>query len=219
VSLAAAPVISSLALGVIAGGRGSRLGGVDKALLRIDGRRQIDRLLDAFAPLATEVLIARGSWPRPEGIAEEVRCLPDRLDAGGGPFAALHAIAADCSANWLLTLPIDLHGWPADLATALLGAAEDSPGAVLVDEVGMQPLIALWQLAALRRSLDAGLALHNLSVRGLVERAQLSVLHRPDWHLQNLNTPQDLDHACDSAENAVGNRGLRGRSAPKHRLP
>lgn len=188
----AAPVDSELALGLIAGGRGSRLGGVDKALLRIDGRRQIDRLLEAFAPVACEVLVARGTWPRPEGIAGEVRCLADRLDAGSGPFAALHAIAAECSASWLLTLPIDLHAWPADLASALVSAAEGRPGAVLEDETGMQPLIALWHLAALRKSLDAGLALHDLSVRGLVERAQLGVLHRPDWRVHNLNTPEDL---------------------------
>jgi len=199
VTQAATPLGSAFALGLIAGGQGSRLGGVDKALLRIGGRRQIDRLIEAFAPMASEVLISRGPWPRPEGIDAAVRCLPDLLDAGGGPFAGLDAIAADCSASWLLTLPIDLHAWPADLADALWDASEGGSGSVLEDAGGLQPLIALWQLPVLRQALGEGRVQQDLSVRGLVKRAQLSVLQCPDWRLHNLNTPEDLRSAGQEA--------------------
>ncbi|OMH24781.1 hypothetical protein BKD30_07130 [Tersicoccus phoenicis] len=46
-----------LAAVVLAGGRGSRLGGVDKAALTLDGRRLLDRVLDAVEPVATVVVV------------------------------------------------------------------------------------------------------------------------------------------------------------------
>jgi molybdopterin-guanine dinucleotide biosynthesis protein A len=42
---------------VLAGGAGTRLGGVNKALVQIGGRRVIDRLLDALRPLGGEIVI------------------------------------------------------------------------------------------------------------------------------------------------------------------
>ncbi len=183
---------SGLALGLIAGGRGTRLGGVDKALLRVDGVRQIDRLLARFGGSACEVLVARGPWPRPDGIHPDVRCVPDLLDAGAGPFAALHALAAECGADWLLTLPIDLHAWPEDLVPALWKAGCSADGSVLEDAGGLQPLVALWRVTVLRRAVADGLAAHELAVRGLVERAGLRRVQRLDCRLGNLNTLEDL---------------------------
>jgi len=42
---------------VLAGGAGTRLGGVNKALLDIGGRRVVDRLLEAVRPLGDEIVI------------------------------------------------------------------------------------------------------------------------------------------------------------------
>jgi molybdopterin-guanine dinucleotide biosynthesis protein A len=47
----------STSLLIVAGGRGTRLGGQRKALLDVGGRPIIHRLLDALAPLADEVLV------------------------------------------------------------------------------------------------------------------------------------------------------------------
>jgi molybdopterin-guanine dinucleotide biosynthesis protein A len=42
---------------ILAGGAGTRLGGVNKALLEIGGRRVVDRLLDVLRPLGDEIVI------------------------------------------------------------------------------------------------------------------------------------------------------------------
>lgn len=189
------PRASDLALGLIAGGRGSRLGGIDKAALRVGGQTQLLRLMDAFAPFASEILLSRGAWAEPADLPEGVRCLSDRVTSGGGPIAALDAFAQACSKPWLLTLPIDLHAWPDVLAAELTCACSEERGAVLADAGGLQPLIAVWPVAALRVALTQALTSGTLAVRDLVAALDLKMIHRPDWKLQNLNTPADLARA------------------------
>ncbi len=62
---------------VLAGGRGRRLGGINKAMVRIAGRRLIDRVLDAVRPLSDDILIVGNlvsASPSPC-----VRLVPDAL--------------------------------------------------------------------------------------------------------------------------------------------
>jgi molybdenum cofactor guanylyltransferase len=186
------PGVAELALGLIAGGQGSRLGGVDKALLRVEGRSQVLRLLDAFGARVAERWIARGAWMPPMGLPADVVCLPDRVEAGLGPIAGLDALAQACTRPWLLTLPIDLHAWPETLMPELSAACTGDRGAVLEDSGGLQPLVAIWPVPALRAALPQALAQGRFSVRDLSAALGLRVLHRPDWTLQNLNTPEDL---------------------------
>ena len=42
---------------IFAGGRATRLGGVDKALLSVGGRPIVDRVVDALTPLVDECLV------------------------------------------------------------------------------------------------------------------------------------------------------------------
>lgn len=191
----ALPDVSEVALGLIAGGRGSRLGGIDKAALRVGGQTQLRRLIDEFAPLVSEVLLSRGAWPEPADLPAGLRGLPDRAAGDCGPIAALDALAQACSKPWLLTVPIDLHAWPDTLVPELIAACARGRGAVLADASGLQPLIAVWPVAALRIAAAQALTSGNLAVRDLVTALDLKVVHRPDWKLQNLNTPQDLAQA------------------------
>ncbi len=198
------PVPADLALGLIAGGRGSRLGGIDKAGIRIGGHTQLSRLRDAFAPFASELLVSRGPWPEAADLPEGLRCLPDRVAAGAGPVAALDALAQACGKPWLLTLPVDLHAWPDQLAPELIAACANGRGAVLADAGGLQPLVAVWPVAALRVAVTQALGCGSLAVRDLVAKLDLQVVYRPDCTLQNLNTPQDLAEAVARVKTGVG---------------
>lgn len=203
---AAMPVDSEIALGLIGGGQGSRLGGVDKALLRVDGRSQVKRLLDAFGVQVAERWIARGNWAPLPGLPGDVVCVPDRVAAGSGPIAGLDALANACTRPWLLTLPIDLHAWPETLVPELVAACVDERGVVLADSAGLQPLIAIWPVRELRVAASQAIGLQRHAARELVASLDLRVLHRPAWTLQNLNTPEDLARAG-------GSTGLEERDA------
>ncbi len=108
---------------VLAGGRGSRMGGVDKGL---QNHRGMPLSLPALLRLAPHVgglmlnahrtLAASGSMGAP--------VWPDPLPDFPGPLAGLLAGLEHCDTPWLVTVPCDTPDFPADLVARLAAAAE-----------------------------------------------------------------------------------------------
>ena len=178
-----------LTLGLIAGGRARRLGGLDKAWLVRNGQPQVLHLAARFGAAAGDTLVSANRDLARYAVAG-LRALPDRV-ADAGPLAALDALAAACRSRWLLTLPVDIVDAPADLA-AVLAAGASASGARVRDEDGAQPLVALWRTEALRDAASAALAARELAVHALQARLGLAEVRLQGVRLGNLNTPDDL---------------------------
>jgi molybdopterin-guanine dinucleotide biosynthesis protein A len=180
----------ALSLGVLAGGRGARMGGADKAWLPYRGQPLLQRCLAAFADLEGERLLsARCADPRHDEFA--VRAVLDQRAGFPGPLAGLEALAAACTTPWLLTVPVDIDGVPAGLALRLWQARGDH-GAVVAAADGLQPLLALWRCAALLPAARAALDDGRLAARDLVAGLALPVLDLAPLRLANFNTPEQL---------------------------
>lgn len=177
-----------LTLGILAGGRASRLGGLDKAWLARDGLPQVERIVRRFAPLAGAVLVsANRGLARYAGAG--LAAVPDRR-ADLGPIGGLDALAAAARTPWLLTLPVDVVDANDCLLPSL--AAAGGQGAVVEDDDGPQPLVALWKVEPLRAALGAALQAGDLSVQSLQQRLQMPRVRLAGVRLGNLNTPADL---------------------------
>ena len=135
---------------IVAGGRGTRLGGVSKPDLSVGGMPLLDRTLVAVAG-ARETIIVGG--PRREGVLWAVES-----PAGSGPAAAVAAgvAALGSGAEWTVVLGVDTPR-ASDAVVALLavlppdaGAGEGVDGAWIVDTSGHeQPLLAVYRAEAL----------------------------------------------------------------------
>ncbi len=179
-----------LTLGLLAGGRGSRLGGVDKAWLERDGVPQVLRFARRFPGETGPVLVSANTdlaRYADAGLATVV----DRLEPGSGPLAGLDALAAACTTEWLLTLPVDLFDVNDCLVRSLASGAAPS-GAVAEDDDGPQPLVALYRCEPLRRALSVMVAEGQLAPRQLGQRLGLGRVRLRGVRFGNLNTPQDL---------------------------
>ena len=178
-------------LGLVAGGRATRLGGADKAWLEKDGMPQVLRLAARVRGEVEAVLVSAN-----RGLeryrAHDLEAVADR-QAGLGPLGGLDALAAACSTPWLLTLPVDLVSVNDCLLRSLRAAGGE--GAWAEDDDGRQPLVALWKVDALRAALPAALASGDLSVRGLQARLTMSGVTFAGLRFGNLNTPADLQAA------------------------
>ena len=186
----AALAAGTLTLGLLAGGRGSRLGGVDKAWLERDGVPQVLRFARRFPGETGPVLVSANAHLAryaDAGLATVV----DRLEPGSGPLAGLDALAAACTTEWLLTLPVDLFDVNDCLVRSLASGA-GSNGAVAEDDDGPQPLVALYRCEPLRRALSAMIAEDQLAPRKLEQRLGLGRVRLRGVRFGNLNTPQDL---------------------------
>ena len=118
------PAITAL---ILAGGRGTRMGGTDKGLQNFRGLplalHTLMRLqLQTMAP--QEVLInANRNLSAYESLGVPV--WPDSIDGFAGPLAGFLTGLERCETPWLLTVPCDTPLFPLDLVERLFKAMAD----------------------------------------------------------------------------------------------
>lgn len=178
-----------ITLGILAGGRASRLEGFDKALLKYSGETLLERTLRAFPRKFCERLLSYNRIAD-AGMAG-VRIVPDLRADFPGPLAALEALASACRSPWLLTVPVDCRDIPDSLADTLAGGVGHA-GAVVRDVDGLQPLFALWRVEVLRVAVVTAIDSNELAAHKLVSRLDLRVHDISPHRLGNLNTPADF---------------------------
>lgn len=175
-------------LGILAGGRASRLGGRDKAWLQRAGVPQVIRLTRRFEAECRTVLVsANANLGRYAEHGLEV--VSDHL-LGIGPIGGLQALADTCSTPWLLTVPVDVIGTNECLLRTLVMAGD--AGAVAEDDDGLQPLVALYRVETLRCAIKAALDAGEHAIQAMQARLDLPRVRFSGLRFGNLNTPEDL---------------------------
>jgi molybdopterin-guanine dinucleotide biosynthesis protein A len=183
------PEPGSTTLGILAGGRATRLGGLDKAWLVRDGIPQVLRCHRAFESVTCAALVSANRTPeryRRYGLS----VVADAGTGDRGPAAGLEALAAACRTVWLLTVPVDLVEFESTVAHRLMGEAGPD-GAFVRDAEGVQPLVAVWRVDALRATLRP-LAGGAYAVHALHARLAMREVVFAGLRLGNLNRPDDL---------------------------
>jgi molybdenum cofactor guanylyltransferase len=188
------PATERVAAVILAGGQGSRMGGVDKGLVDYRGRPLIEWTLAAIAPQADELVISANR--NLDAYARYGhRVLPDTLPDYPGPLAGVLAALTAVKAEWLLVVPCDTPHLPADLAARLRAAARKGnvPLAVAAD------LTRVHHTCFIVRT-DQRVALAAFLARGerAVRRWQAEL---PSIQIQfdvaafaNLNRPEDMSN-------------------------
>ena len=179
---------SELTLGILAGGRGSRLGGRDKAWLMRDGVPQVVRIARRFDSECAAVLVsANRDLPR---LAAHGWCAVEDRIADIGPLGGIDALAAVCQTPWMLTIPVDIVDANDCLLRTLVEAGGD--GAVAEDDDGVQPLVALYRVESLRVAVAEAIRAGAFSVQAMQAPMQLARVRFRGLRFGNLNTPDDL---------------------------
>ena len=123
---------------ILAGGRGSRMGSVDKGLQPFRGRPMVAHVLDRFAPQVDEVLInANRSIDDYAGFGHRV--VADAIDGFAGPLAGLHIGMTNARHPLIATVPCDSPFLPRDLIARLSAALSDSDADLAVAKTFDQP--------------------------------------------------------------------------------
>ncbi len=191
---------------VLAGGLARRMGGGDKARLRIGGATILQRVLACIAPRCERVIInANGDPARfaDTGLPVVADSVPDFAGPLAGILAGLDWAAThaqDC--QWLLSVPGDCPFLPKDLVARLHKAriAAGTPLACARSGEWRHPVVGIWPVALredLRRALiDDGLR----KIEIWTARHGVAIA---DWPAEpvdpffNVNTPEDAARATD----------------------
>ncbi len=106
---------------VLAGGRGSRMGSIDKGLQPFRGRPMVAHVLARFTPQVDEVLI-NANRSLEEYAAFGHRVIADAIEGFAGPLAGLHIGMTHANHPLIATVPCDSPFLPADLIARLSDA-------------------------------------------------------------------------------------------------
>ncbi len=185
---------------VLAGGLARRMGGGDKALLRIGGATILERVLERLAPQCRGLILnangdpVRFAFTRLPVVADDV---PDFAGPLAGVVAGLDWAAAHApEAAWVASVPGDCPFLPRDLVARLHAARDAQRQALACARSGewRHPVVGLWPVA-LRADLRRALVdehLHKIEI--WTGRHGVALADWPETPVDpffNVNTPED----------------------------
>ncbi|SDG01388.1 MULTISPECIES: gephyrin-like molybdotransferase Glp [unclassified Duganella] len=194
---------------ILAGGRGTRMGRVDKGLQPFRGATLVAHVLARLAPQVASLAVnANRNLPQYQAVAGALPVLPDYLDGFAGPLAGLQVGLQFCPTELLLTAPCDSPFFPLDMGERLY-AAMQAEGADLAMAVTMErdpeqpdappfrqphPVFSLVKASVLPQ-LEAYLETGARRMEGFYKSLRVAeVLFDDSAAFGNINTLEDLHH-------------------------
>lgn len=191
------PCDSQCSILILAGGRGSRMGGQDKGLIPWRGRPLIEYLHHTVRPLTDDLIIScNRNLARYARYAD--RLVKDEGDDFPGPLAGIRAALQVALHPWLLVLPCDAPRMGRSLLSDLMHKAAETPDRPLMlrtAETHWEPLFSVIPVSlapAIEHAWQQGersprQALLSLDAAAFPHAAD-------DPQLSNLNTPERFEN-------------------------
>ena len=179
---------------VLCGGRGRRLGDIEKPLVRIGGRALIEFVIERLRPQASRIILSLGA-DRNQSVWRSFGCdLIVDAEPDQGPLGGLVSCIAECSGEWLLSCPGDAPWTAPNLVEALSKDARARGVAVAHDGKRRQNLTLLIgreKAESLTRFYaDGGRAVFRWLEANAIPATDLSEIASS---FVNINTPADLE--------------------------
>jgi molybdopterin-guanine dinucleotide biosynthesis protein A len=182
---------------VVAGGKATRMGGLDKAMLPI-GLRGKSLLEDVIESCPGKVFVV--GYPRELSteINNLVKWVPD-LNPGGGPAAGIWSGLARVTSEYVFVSAAD-QTLSADTVSQLMSAAHGHQGAWAIRSDGSgQPLCAVVRTELLRELLAPTQGINQSPLRLLSSLKMVGVEVNPD-QVVDFDTWQDVAKAVNRSE-------------------
>ncbi len=185
---------------ILAGGRASRLGGIDKSLTKVGRKTILERIIERIGPqVKSTVLNANGDHDR--FAATRLPVVADSVQGFAGPLAGILTgleWTQEHSSEWMLSIPADTPFLPADLVARLRDALTGNDIACAASNGRRHHIVALWPVTVideLRSQLTAG---HLRKAEAFIERYRVGLAEWPGEPYDpffNINRPQDVIEA------------------------
>lgn len=180
---------------LVAGGRGERMGGLPKGLLRLGGEPVAARSLRLFRALFPAVMVVANDAAPYLPLGAPV--VPDAI-AGRGAPGGLHAALQAARTGWVFTAACDMPFLSAEAIRFLWSRRGSAPAVLVRWEHGLEGLHAFWSrevLPVVERLLQEG----RPSLQEIAGAAGAAVVEAEAWRaidpqgrsFENANTPSE----------------------------
>lgn len=145
---------------ILAGGRATRMGGIDKGLVPLAGRPMVEHIIERLRP-QTAGLIINANRSHEVYARYDLPLVADRIGDYAGPLAGMASGLQAARTPWIVTVPCDSPLVPPDLVARLWAVLQRDQAelAVAFGHERMQPVFALLPrtlLPSLEAFLDSG---------------------------------------------------------------
>ena len=179
---------------ILAGGRGSRMGGEDKGLLMLNGQPLYQHVLQRLQPQVATVCIS-ANRNQTRYLQSGFPVITDSIPGYAGPLAGMLAALHSVKTSWALFVSCDTPFIPRHLAQQLWqhrgnasavwvrNTDRDHPTMALIHQQAIQPLTAFLQ----RGDRKLMLFLNEIDAKAVI-------FNDDPQCFTNINTPDDLHH-------------------------
>ncbi|MBC8211443.1 MAG: molybdenum cofactor guanylyltransferase [Gammaproteobacteria bacterium] len=179
---------------ILAGGRGSRMGGQDKGLVRYQHQTLIAHVLTAVSQQTGQIVI-NANRNRDEYAALGYPVVEDSLNDFQGPLAGFLACMSSVKSTCILTLPCDGPLLAPDYLQRMMQAKNRSGCDIAIASDGerMQPVYALIPVS-LQHSLQQYLAAGDRKIDLWYRQHSIELVDFSDQKTMftNINSPEDM---------------------------
>ncbi|MDX5593624.1 molybdenum cofactor guanylyltransferase MobA [Pseudovibrio sp. SPO723] len=193
---------------LLCGGQSRRMGGHDKTLAELNGRKLVNITASRLAPQVKSLVVSVNN-PTEDHIGLDVPLLPDTLPGQLGPMAGILAAMEWARVNepdaiWIVSAAADTPFFPLDLTEKLAEPAGSIVPLITMAQSREQlhPTFALWPIY-LAEDIRTYLLMGGRSIQGFVRERTPPVVSFGGPIVDgievdpffNINTPQDLEIA------------------------
>ena len=185
---------------ILCGGRGRRLGGVEKPLVRVGGRALVEFVIERLRPQVSRIVLSLGAGQDAKAYRGFGCDMLADAEADQGPLGGLVSCCENLSGEWFLSCPCDTPGTAPNLVEALSKDAAARGAAVAHDGKQRQNLSLLISRdkaeSLIRFYAAGGRAAHRWLEANEIPPTNLAAISSS---FININTPADLENFRHSA--------------------
>lgn len=175
---------------ILAGGRATRMQGLDKGLMLWQGQPLVAHVIDKLKTQVDDIVIScNRSF---EDYQHYGLAVADTTPNFAGPLAGIAAALSYCQHDWVIVVACDMPCLPVDVALRLWEASNKSPLTVAHDGEHLQPLCALLHKSLLP-SLEEHVKQGHAAVYKWINTQTHSIAYFDDKHaFMNINSLAEL---------------------------
>ena len=180
---------------ILAGGQGTRFGGCDKGLVKLNNITLVQRLINRIQPQVANIIISANR--NIETYTEYgFPVYEDSISDFAGPLAGILTALQHCKSEWLLCVPADSPFVPNDLVQRLSENIEETKISIPHDGKYLHPTFALLH-KSLTSSLESFLKKGERKARVWMQQQEHKIVDFSDQAntFININTEDDLKKA------------------------
>ncbi len=177
---------------ILSGGQSTRMG-TDKALIQINGKTLLEKVIHICQPLCSQILISSNNKAHEEF---GYKIIPDEIK-NCGPLGGIYSCLKQSETEWNFVISVDAAFVEPEFVSNLISEIGNYDAIAPVHNDGKEPLIALYQkkgLTEMKKMLDS----RNYKMYNLLNSINTKFVDSQHWIerfpkiFHNLNNPDDI---------------------------